>query len=126
MNFATLILPLFFLMFLIMYQASPETYYENIDEAFNGLHEDFEEQYPTGFDSKDATFKTMIFLFLKAALYSMLGIAIMVVWVASIVPFSGETLLWIYIIFFIVGNIPWGLLLGVGLMINDKIKRRKK
>ena len=126
MNFGNWLLPLFFLMFLIIYQAEPETYYETIDETFKGLHEEFDEQYPTGFDSKDATMQTIFFLFIKAGLYSMLGIAIMVVWIASIVPFSGETLLWIYIVFLVVGNVPWGLLLGVGLMINDKIKRRKK
>ncbi len=126
MNFATWMIPLFFLMFLILFQAGPETYYETIDEVFKGMIEGFEEKYPTEFDSQDATIQTMISLFLKAAVYSMFGIAIMVVWVASIVPLSGETLLWLYIAFFIIGNIPWSLLVGVGLLINDKIKERKK
>ncbi len=126
MNLAIWMVPLFFLLFLVIYQAEPETYYERIDEAFKGMIEGFEEKYPTEFDSQDATIQTMISLFLKAALYSMFGIAVMVVWVASIVPLSGETLLWLYFIFFIVGNIPWSLLVGVGLLISDKIKRGKK
>ncbi len=100
MNFATWMIPLFFLMFLILFQDEPETYYETIDEVFKGMIEGFEEKYPTEFDSQDATIQTLISLFLKAAVYSMFGIAIMVVWVASIVPLSGETLLWLYIAFF--------------------------
>lgn len=126
MNFGTMMLPLIFLVFLMIYQASPETYYETIDETFSKIEEGFEEDFPTEYKSKTATLNTMISFFLKAALYSAFGIAVMVVWIATIIPFSGETLFWIYITVLIISSIPWSILIGVGLMINDKIKKRKE
>jgi len=125
MNFATMLLPLFFLMFLMMYQASPETYWETIDKTFNSIIESFEEKYSIGFESETATVETIISLFIKSALYSLFAIAILVVWLASIVPLPAETLIWLYIGLMIVTIIPWDIILGIILLAKDRWKKRK-
>ncbi len=126
MNTTNMLIPIIFLLFLTIYQADPDNYYKTIDETFKGIDEKFEEDYQVSYDSQEATLKTFILLFLKSVLYGMFAIAIVVVWLASIIPFSGETLLLIYIVFFVINSIPWDIILGVGLLINDKIKKKRE
>ena len=126
MSITNMLLPLFFLMFLMIYQASPTTYYQTIDEMFKEINESFQEKFETGFDSQQATFETVISLFLKSVLYSAFAIAVLVVWLAAIIPIPAETLIWIYIAFLIIGNIPWGIILGTGLLVKDWLDKRRK
>lgn len=126
MNFATMLLIPFFLLFLLLYQAAPEQYYENIDKMFIEVNQGFEEKYEINFNSQQATLETTIFLFIKSAVLSMFALAVLVAWLAAIIPISAELLVVIYIAFFIIGNIPWDLLLGTGLLVNDWWKKRGK
>ncbi len=127
MNFANMLLPFLFLMFLMIYQeAGPTAYYEAIDKNFKGINESFQEKYETGFDSQQATFETVISLFLKVALYSAFAVAVLVVWLAAIIPIPAETLIWIYIAVIIIGAIPWGIILGTGLLVKDWLDKRRK
>ncbi len=126
MNFATMLLIPFFLLFLLLYQAAPEQYYENIDKMFIEINEGFEEKYEINFNSQQATLETTIFLFIKSAVLSMFALAVLVAWLAAIIPISAELLVVIYIAFFMIGNIPWDLLLGTGLLVNDWWKKRRK
>lgn len=126
MNFATWLLPLFFLIFLMIYQAAPEKYYEAIDTAFGDLNNKIDKTWETEFDSQKATISTLVDLLIKSGLYSLFALAIIVIWMASIVPLPAQDLLFIYIIVFIIGNIPWGIILGVGLLTKDWLDKRRQ
>lgn len=117
--FSNYLVPLLFLMFLVIYQAAPDSYYEIIDETFKGIDEKFEEKYEISYESQDATLKTVIFLFLKSVLIGAFAFAVLVAWLASIVPFSAEFLLYLFFAVMVISAIPWGIILGFGLLVKD-------
>lgn len=117
--FLKFVLPLLFLMFLVIYQASPQNYYKIIDKTFSGMEKEFDVKYQVNYDSQGATFKTMVYFMLKSAVYAFFAFAVLTTWLVNLIPVSAQTLLWIFFGLIVISSIPWGIILGVFLLLKD-------
>lgn len=114
----------FFLLFLTLYQADPNQYYERIDsiatETLLDISTDVSEEF-----SKTPTLAKVVDLMIKSIILSVMATIYLIGYIAEIVPYKATTLLNIWAVLFAIAIIPWNFSLGLVFLAKDWWKKRK-
>lgn len=125
----SLVLAGVFLVFLIFYQANPDSYVQTVENTLDSVYTTYKENKSTTNDLEETEYSPLISKVMDHFLLGIVSMTIAFVYLTSIIamviPFDAITLLYIWAVLMVLSIIPWGVLLGLGLFIKDWLDKRK-